>query len=1196
MISVKRLSGILNKDDKEADVIPFQHTSGRNIRFTGGGNGLTAEDIKGTVIIPNTDLPNGTNENNGTFFDSVKQRILWFNWNQYGNHGLYSYSIQTETVTEIFRCGVDSATDVLGLSLDYPVHSAAIVYRTTGDGDLLYWTNGYGRPMYLNLDTVSTLAPFTADMLNAAKNAPLTPPVLDYENDSEVNVNNLRKKLFRACYRWVYKNGEKSTFSPISKVPLPTNGYDPDTSNDPTLNNNITITVTGGGDDYDAIEVCGQFNVNDTWGDFFLIEKLQRDEYGILPDASYIYYFYNNGVYSTVNPEETDLYFSWLPDKANTLEVLNGNILIYGGITDGYDKLTREEVDVTVTSALSNPNIPTISFGYSGLHEITILVGSVIQVGASYSVYFTYSSGAGGDASPKNVSYVTLGGDTQTTVADALIALLNGNNISATNLGSGVIRVITSTGSGTITNVAVNVSVSGSEVAAASWKWSCPGRLGLVYFDERGKTNGVISFVSDDALDTTDFAFTTPDFNTNTNIPQVPLVAASINHTPPAWATSYQWVRADLLPTNFLYWVTNDYQADSDFLYFCIENLVYQQSQNTGFVPSYEFTDGDRIRVIAYYSGGNFIVYNEQLDMEILGTVQKTMTSPAEEGLFLKVAKPTTLPSSPYTLKMLVEVYTPKQRSSDTSQLFYEWGEKYDIYELGESKILTYTSLSGIFQIGETITQSFGGGGVGTITAVSSTHITVTVTSGTFGGGYTITGSISLATGVITNVADGSAFRYHRGQVNDQTASQPATFQWFDGDVYYRTRQWYENDGGTSLLEEYFMDANYSDYFESAVNSNGRGWVIDENAKEEYNQVLVRWGGKYQSGTNINQLNIFRPSDFDEADRSKGDIRRFKVRDRILRVFQDRGVGQYGIYARFIQNNEGVSDLVTTNEIITTNNIQYYLGVFGLGGYPTNLCSSPVADYFTDITTGRGVRLSGDGLTDLGVLYKGQYYFPKLVTPYNKTLLRSNGAKAKVMAFFDTFDGDFHTILQAGTANGTTTSNQHFSFNEARNGYVCDYYDYHPDWAISANDVIFSWKDGFMYKHTNESQYTYFYGVQYNAEITLVFNDNVNMKKSWNSIAEVANTTWACPLIYTNVNTYLTQRQETNLVDADFQIQEGMPTSAIKRDVHSVGGKVSGSFIKGNWMAVKLQKLNASNFVTLTEVIVRYTDSPLNIR
>lgn len=1191
-MAVKRFGGILNKDDKESDVLPFQHISGRNIRFTGGQQGLTAESVNGTVLVANSNLPSGSNECLGAFFDSVKQRIIWFNWNQYGNHGIYIYTIQTETVTQLFRCGVNSSIDILNFSLNYPVHSAVIVYRSQGDGDLLYWTDSNNRPRYINIDTVSSLSPFTEDMINAAKNAPLEPPVLDYEDDADVNVNNLRKKLFRACYRWVYKNGEKSTFSPISKVPLPTNGYDPDTSNDPTLNNNITITVTGGGDDYDAIEVCGQFNINDTWGDFFLIDKLGRDEYGILPDATYIYPFYNDGVYPTIPAQETDLYFSWLPDKANTLELLNGNVIVYGGLTDGYDKILREDIDVTVASSLSNPNIPTISFNYSGLHEITIIVGPVVQTGATYSVYFIYNSGAGGDASPKNVSYVTVGGDTQSSIAAALIALLNGNNISATSLGSGVIRVITTTGSGSISNVLVSVSVAGSEVAAPAWKWSCPGRLGLIYFDERGKTNGVVSFVSDDALDTTDFAFNTPDFATQTNIPQVPIVSATINHTPPAWATAYQWVRADLLPTKFLYWVTNDYQSDSNYLYLCIQNLVYQQSQNTGFVPSYEFTEGDRVRIIAYYSASNFIVYNVQLDMEILGTIERTMNSPASNGLFLKVAKPTTLPSSPYTAKMLVEIYTPKQRNNDSTELFYEWGEKYDIYELGESKILTYASLSGVFQVGETITQSFGGAGVGTVTAVTSTQLTVTVTSGTFGGGYTITGAISLATGVITNVADGAAFRYHRGQINDQTASQPATFQWFDGDVYYRTRQWYENVGGIIILEEYFMDANYSDYFQSAVNSNGRGWVIDENAKQEYNPVLLRWGGQYEPGTNVNRLNIFRPADFDEVDRSKGDIRRFKVRERILRTFQDRGVGQYGIYARFIQNNEGNNELVTTNEIITKNNIQYYQGIFGVGGYPTNLCSSSIADYFTDMTTGRGIRLSGDGITDLGVLYKGQYYFPRLVTPYNKTLTRTNGSNAKVMCFFDTFDNDFHTILQAGTSGNTVSVGYHFSFNELRNGYVCDEYDYSPDFAISANDVIHSWKNGFFYKHTKEDEPVTFYGVKYPAEITVVFNDNLLEKKSWNAISQLSNYVWACPVIYSNVKTYGTQRQETSLVEAEFTILEGMPSSAIKRDANSPGGKINGWFMKGNWLAVKLKKENAPNLLTLSELSVRFTDSP----
>ena len=84
MLAVKRFSGILNTDDQNSDILPNQHTHGRNIRFTGGAVGLTVENIKGNVLVNNGDLPNGTNECLGAFFDSVKQRIIWFNWNQYG--------------------------------------------------------------------------------------------------------------------------------------------------------------------------------------------------------------------------------------------------------------------------------------------------------------------------------------------------------------------------------------------------------------------------------------------------------------------------------------------------------------------------------------------------------------------------------------------------------------------------------------------------------------------------------------------------------------------------------------------------------------------------------------------------------------------------------------------------------------------------------------------------------------------------------------------------------------------------------------------------------------------------------------------------------------------------------------------------------------------------------------------------------
>jgi len=1131
MIDVKRFSGILNTDDNNADILPVQHIAAKNGKFYGGQNG-TFQNIKGNYLIANSNLPGGTNECIGAVNDQVKKRIIWFNYNSYGNNGIYQLSIQTGLVTQIFRSGVNSATDFLRFSLDFPICSVGIVYRTEGDGDLLYWTDGNSaagnRPRYINLDTVSALSPFTEDMINAAKDAPLAPLSCSFQDDAAVNSNNFKKKMVRVIYRWGYKSGDKSTWSPISAVPLPVDGYDPDTQNDPTLNNNILIPVIAGGDDYQTIEIAVQFNINNTWGNFQLVDSLDRDEYSITPGSTYNYYFYNNGSYPTIEPESTDLYFSWLPDYANTLELLNGNVLIYGGLTDGYDKVAREDVDVVITSGstASGVGVPSISWQPSGGWTIIVYIGATITVGAIYNISFSYDyDGSSGGFYNKSQSYTTILGNTQDSIVNSLKTLLDGSNIICTNLGAGYLQIEVDTGVGkSISDTVTTVSgISGTTASAPAYNWATRYVKGLVYFDDRGKTNGVVSFVGS-TLDTTDFAVTTPLFSTTSNVVQVPFISASINHTPPSWATAYQWVRT---PTgyDFLQYITNDYQTDTDFLYICIQDLIYQKEKNSGFVPSYEFTEGDHVKVMASYNSGTgfYTPYNIQLDFEILGVVDRPMTSPASTGKFLKVAKPSTLPSVAYSAKMLIEIYTPPVRLNDEQQLFYEWGQKYDIY----------TS---------------------------------------------------------------SGIRYHRGQLTDQTESQPATFTWTDGDVYFKERELYIDVDATTTKTVFLIDPNYSDYFVSAVSSNGRGWVIDNNAKQDYNQVLVRWGGKYQSGTNINELNIFRPSDFDEVDRSKGDIRRFKVRDRILRVFQDRGCGQYGVYARFIQNNEGNTELVTTNEIITTNNINYYQGTYGLSGYPTNLCSTPIADYFNDVVTGREVRLSGDGITDLGLLYKGQFTLSGYVTPYNKELLRSNGSIAKVMKYWDSFENEAHTILQAGTANGTTTTDRNYSFNETRNAFCCDEYDEHPEWAVSADDTVYLWKNGRIYKRSELAPYCNFFGLQYDCSIDVVFNPNIGEKKGWQSIAEVASDIWHCPTIYTDTKTYGSQRQESNLVAAEFTVLEGMPSSSFKRDSYSRGGKLNGDTLKGQYIVVKFQKTNASSLVTLNEVLVRYVDSPLNVR
>lgn len=1131
MIDVKRFNGVMNSDDVDAAILQPQHKEAYNMRFFGGQNGLSGQNIKGTYLIENADLPSGENECIGSFYDDVHHRIIWFNWNSYGTNGIYQLLVQTGDVSPIFICGTNSATDILLFDRDYPVHSAVIVYRSTSDGDLLYWTDGYNRPRYLNLDTVSTLSPFTEDMINAAKMPPLVPPsTVGYVSDASFNANRVKNNYFQFAYRWVYKSLEKSTFSPFSICPIPENITFPQSDIATNTNNAIDVTVVSGStEDFQAIDIIGRTWLGSAWGDWFLIQTVSRDDIATPLPFAYVLRFYNNGTYSAVPTDDTDLYFDWLPDKANTLELLNGNVIIYAGLTDGYNQLAREDVDVQITSSLVNSTFyPAVS---------------------------------------------------------------------------------------------------------QAWKWNQYQRFGIQYFDKRGKPiGGVVSFLKDTGIDTTNFDVTTPQYTAETNGVSYPIpkIFTTINHIPPQTAESYCWVRQDLTPPFFLQWMTNDYQNDTEYLYLCIQSLI-DANTNNGFLPSYEFTAGDRVRIMAkYVSTETTTAFTSQLDFQIMEVVQRIMGSgnPAQNGAFLKVRRPASFPTPSYGPNMLIEIYTPPPGLSNNTTPFYEWGQRYG-----------FQTISGV--------------------------------------------------------------KYHLGGTQNQTASLPALTEFTNGDVYLKSRQIYPTIGAATYTLM-VMDRRYNDFQESAANSNGRIWLLDPNAKEDYNGTLLRWGGKYQQGTNLNNLNRFRPNDFDEIDRGKGDIRRLKTRDRILRVFQDRAVGQFGVYARFIQNNDGEGQLVTTNEIITTNNINYYQGFYGLGGYPTNLCSSPLADYFNDVVTGREIRLSYDGMTDLGLLYKGQYTLPQLVVPFNREVLQDNGVKAKVLKYWNSFENEAHTILQAGVAvpdhpnglliiaysapnsavswkvtyfgeaiagdeavieattgnitetfryvcsngdtptiirnalialinassnfgavtathglfiglnvtalgnpvtvdayidyyNSVTVTNKNYAFNESRNGFT-GFFGYYPEWALSADDILYSWKDGYIYKHSNTEQYCKFYGEQQSASITVVFNQNIGQKKSWQSVAQVCNTTLVCPEIYTDTMSYGSQRQESTLVEQEFIVQEGMPSTSFKRDANSNGGKWNGGFLKGNLLVAKFQKNNASELLTLNELIVRYIESPINVQ
>lgn len=303
MIDIKRLSGILNLDDRMEDVLQHQHVQALNLRFYGGSNGLTAENIAGNTLVPNVLLPTGVNEMIGGMYDGVKQRIIWGNWNSDGKHGIYQYSIETGLITRVIECFINSQTDILGFDRDFPMCDADIIYTTDIDGDIFSWNCRNKRPKCINLlqaENNTYGSDWLEEYLDVAKEPPFIPIKCAYENDATVTVNNLRKKLFKFKYRYWYSDNQKSTWSSHSEIPVPFNYTNPQTDTDETKNCRIGIVVQTGDASVVKVEIAACQNEKNIFSNFFSVIILDKSDLVIPNNDVYLWRFYNNEAYDYV--------------------------------------------------------------------------------------------------------------------------------------------------------------------------------------------------------------------------------------------------------------------------------------------------------------------------------------------------------------------------------------------------------------------------------------------------------------------------------------------------------------------------------------------------------------------------------------------------------------------------------------------------------------------------------------------------------------------------------------------------------------------------------------------------------------------------------------------------------------------------------------------------------------------------------
>lgn len=399
------------------------------------------------------------------------------------------------------------------------------------------------------------------------------------------------------------------------------------------------------------------------------------------------------------------------------------------------------------------------------------------------------------------------------------------------------------------------------------------------------------------------------------------------------------------------------------------------------------------------------------------------------------------------------------------------------------------------------------------------------------------------------------------------------------------------------------IESSFSDVYSLVTNSNGRVSVVDENARRTYFPTQVRFGQSYQADTSVNGTNRFFPENFDTYDRGFGDIQRLHVRDRYMKVYQKLKVGNVPVLTQIVKDVAGNPLQANTDQLI--NKIQYYSGDYGIGDSPCSLAWDNFADYFVDDFRGVVCRLSQDGISPISIMYKTNSFFTAKLKAYRDAL--NNGiaptgqvykGNPTIYGAFDAYTNKYIVALEEikRYSDPSTLSFEQeaytLAFDEVQNQWE-SFYSYKPEWVGVLNTLLITFKNGGLWRH-NSTTYCNFYGVQYDAFIECAFNSGGNLKKTWISVTEYANTVWDCPEITSQMNTYGTTAQSSRIPASNFKTLESNYHSNFLRDTNSAGGLANGNSLKGNYLIIKFRKQNASQFFYINLVSVNFIDSPLN--
>jgi hypothetical protein len=617
----------------------------------------------------------------GMYANTLRNTVVIFRYQINGYHGIYELNKTTRTITKIFQNLTDSNdVDILGFTASGKITSINILNRD--EGDLLFFLDSLGRPtkMDITLFKAGTYTPVTRAIIDVALVWPYSPITCVYDNDLTKLANNCTNKLFKFQYIWVNDDLTETCCSPASATPLPANILDPTSTNVITNNNVIRLLIPTGAKNVKSIKMLMSFSEkSNEWNDYVQVINLDKSTLSISDDSTYAYSFYNDSTYPLFDIARRIQLFDEIPIYANAQELPNGTNLAYAALTEGYNNTLVSNVTLTInTVAAGNGGVVGSLIGtYVLFHTLIEVMVTTFSGTPAVGTVITITLIKNSDSSLHTAAtFTTIAGNTSSSVAAGLLASANSIGITTNNSAVGSVLTLGwgdftyNLSSLTITPPASNTDNN----SIPTWPLLGQRSIGLVYFDEKGRTNGVVYNAQ--------IIFPAYAENVSHQV-LLPYINAKIYHQPPDWAYSFSWViTKDTTPYLYFECIDVNY-SETDYLYFDITNLAINQrkSPTTAAVISWEFQDGDRFRLVRRMSDQT--VFGTTYDIKVEGIV----VAPVINGItqtgktFIKIKKIAPFSTVDYASDFFVfQLYRPTQPQSDTTnEPFFEFSENYQI-------------------------------------------------------------------------------------------------------------------------------------------------------------------------------------------------------------------------------------------------------------------------------------------------------------------------------------------------------------------------------------------------------------------------------------------------------------------------------------------------------------------------------------